>query len=367
MELDLRAEPLELLREPRAELLQRLDLARRRLELDELAQELQVLIRFGHGYACARSNSSSHLASSAWSSSRARRCAASFSTSPQSSASCCSSSATSPSRCAISRSTSSSSLGRAALACFGFGLAFGFGAASVLGSARFSPATSSRRRSLRPAALVRDELARPRSRASGARPRRAARGRARRAARCRGTPRARPRAPRGSRGRGGSSARRGRGSSRPRRRRARARAAGARRPRASRPSARAPTSRRTGTCRAATAPAAGGGPCLLRRLEQRARPSSSTSCCEKYAASTPWPSRALPAAWSRRPRIVSSSVVFPEPFGPTSATCSPRSSAKVASSSSRRPTSITSPRPRARFGRSAAGRGTRTRGGGNGA
>ena len=37
------------------------------------------------------------------------------------------------------------------------------------------------------------------------------------------------------------------------------------------------------------------------------------------------------------PRIVSSSVVLPEPFGPTSATCSPRSSANVASSSSTPP------------------------------
>ena len=35
----------------------------------------------------------------------------------------------------------------------------------------------------------------------------------------------------------------------------------------------------------------------------------------------------MPAAGSRRPRIVSSSVVLPAPFGPTSATCSPRSSA----------------------------------------
>ena len=37
---------------------------------------------------------------------------------------------------------------------------------------------------------------------------------------------------------------------------------------------------------------------------------------------------------SRRPSTVSSSVVLPEPFGPTSPTCSPRSSAKVASVSS---------------------------------
>ncbi len=43
------------------------------------------------------------------------------------------------------------------------------------------------------------------------------------------------------------------------------------------------------------------------------------------------PSR-LPARG--RPSIVSSSVVFPEPFGPTSATCSPRSIANDASSSS---------------------------------
>ena len=64
------------------------------------------------------------------------------------------------------------------------------------------------------------------------------------------------------------------------------------------------------------------------------RSSSSISCCEKYAASTPWPSFSFPAFGSRRPSKVSSSVVFPEPFGPTSATCSPRSSAKETSASS---------------------------------
>ena len=111
---------------------------------------------------------------------------------------------------------------------------------------------------LGPAALVGAQRSRPRSPASGGRPRRAARGRARRAARSRGTPRARPRAPRGSRGRGGSSARRARGSSRPTRRRARARAGAARRPRAPPPASRAPPSPRRGSGRAGTAPAAAG-------------------------------------------------------------------------------------------------------------
>ena len=57
------------------------------------------------------------------------------------------------------------------------------------------------------------------------------------------------------------------------------------------------------------------------------RVSSSASCCEKYAGITPWPSWIFPFAASRRPSSVSSSVVLPEPFGPTRATCSPRSSA----------------------------------------
>src|SRR5439155_707397 len=67
------------------------------------------------------------------------------------------------------------------------------------------------------------------------------------------------------------------------------------------------------------------------------RSSSSTSCCEKYAGTTPCPSRSRPAAGSRRSRIVSSNVVLPAPFGPTSATCSPRSIANETSRSSVRP------------------------------
>ena len=186
----------------------------------------------------------------------------------------------------------------------------------------------------RPSRRRRSAARRPRSRACAPRRRRAARGRARRAARCRGTPRARPRAPRGSRGRDGSSARRARGSSRPRRRSRRARAAAARRPTAPRPPSRARPSRRRGTCRAGSAPAAALRPVIdCTHSSTVPRVSSSTSCCEKYAASTPWPRRMRPAAASRRPSTVSSSVVLPEPFGPTSATCSPRSSANVASRS----------------------------------
>ena len=82
------------------------------------------------------------------------------------------------------------------------------------------------------------------------------------------------------------------------------------------------------------------------------RSSSSSSCCEKYAGSTPWPSRTRPSSASRRSRIVSSSVVLPEPFGPTSPTCSPRSIANDASSSSclspalrSRPSASTTVRP----------------------
>ena len=62
--------------------------------------------------------------------------------------------------------------------------------------------------------------------------------------------------------------------------------------------------------------------------------SSSISCCEKYAGSTPCPKRSFPATGSRRPRSVSSRVVLPEPFGPTRATCSPRSIANETSDSS---------------------------------
>ena len=63
------------------------------------------------------------------------------------------------------------------------------------------------------------------------------------------------------------------------------------------------------------------------------RSGSSTSCCEKYAGTTPCPIRIVPASASRSPSSVSSSVVFPEPFGPTSATCSPRSSTRLVSRS----------------------------------
>jgi hypothetical protein len=53
----------------------------------------------------------------------------------------------------------------------------------------------------------------------------------------------------------------------------------------------------------------------------------------EVAGTTPWPSSCPPPARGT-PSTVSSSVVLPEPFGPTSPTCSPRSSANVAPVSS---------------------------------
>ena len=94
---------------------------------------------------------------------------------------------------------------------------------------------------------------RPRSRSCGCPRRRAARGRARRAAPCPGTSAARPRAPRGSRRRGGWSARRGSAGWRPTARGSPATAAAARRPTAP-PAASPPPRPRTGTGRAARAP-----------------------------------------------------------------------------------------------------------------
>ncbi len=116
-------------------------------------------------------------------------------------------------------------------------------------------------------------------------------------------------------------------------RRPRARAAGARRPTAPTPASRARPSRRRGSGRAATARPAALSPVivcthwsteprvvelhLLLREVGRARRRGRAGSCRRRVA---------------RPSIVSSSVVLPEPFGPTSATCSPRSSANDASS-----------------------------------
>ena len=66
-----------------------------------------------------------------------------------------------------------------------------------------------------------------------------------------------------------------------------------------------------------------------RAVQHQPRSSSSRSCWEKYAMTTPWPVR-IAVVGRRDPTIVSSSVVLPEPFGPTSATCSPRSTANEA-------------------------------------
>ena len=110
--------------------------------------------------------------------------------------------------------------------------------------------SASRSRTGRPSRRRRSASARPRSRRAGREQRPAWPGRGRRAAACRGTPRAPPPAPRGSPGRGGSSARRARVGSRPRRRATRGRAVAARRRRGRRRRARASPSRRRETGRA---------------------------------------------------------------------------------------------------------------------
>ena len=114
--------------------------------------------RTTHVRSVCASKSASHRSSSAASASRLRLCSASTSTSDQSSASRCSSSATSVSRAAISASIRSSSLGRslrfgAGLTCFGFG----FGSGRRSGRAR-GPLLAAAEH-LRPAAVVRVELA----------------------------------------------------------------------------------------------------------------------------------------------------------------------------------------------------------------
>ena len=93
---------------------------------------------------------------------------------------------------------------------------------------------------------------------------------------------------------------------------------------------RAPPSRRRGSGRGALRLRAGQPRRLLGQVTRTVRfGSSSISCCEKYAGLDAVPEPRPAASGSRRPSIVSRSVVFPEPFGPTSATCSPRSSANV--------------------------------------
>ncbi len=188
-------------------------------------------------------------------------------------------------------------------------------------------ARSSRRAASPPSRRRRSGSSRPRSRASARRPRRAARGRGRRAARCPGTRRAPPRAPRGSPGRGGSSARRASAGSRPTRPRAPARAGAARR-------RRAPTPALLVLVPAGEEEAAEQvlrlGPLqpglVLDALEhgpaaRRARPRAGRSTRARRRGR----GGASRARARRRPRSVSSSVVLPVPFGPTSATCSPRS------------------------------------------
>ena len=290
--------------------------------------------------AWLRSNSSSQRASSDWSSSRARAVRLQrLDVAPVVGELALELGERASSRCAISpRSARARSAAASARACVaGCALAPSSACGSALDAASGCGALVAPADVLGPAAVVAADRPRPRARASARRPRRRARGRARRAGPFRGTPRARPRAPRATRGRGGSSARRARGSSRPTRRRARARAGGARRRRAPRPTSRARPSRRRGSARAAPAPAGARGSsraastrarCAARRARPPAARSSRRRRCGRAAR--------CPSSVSRLPSIVSISVVFPEPFGPTSATCSPRSSANVASCSSSR-------------------------------
>ena len=146
---------------------------------------------------------------------------------------------------------------------------------------------------------------------------------------------ARPPAPRGSRGRGGWWARRGSAGSRPRRRGSPATAGAARRPTGRRPASRRPR-RRTGSARAAR------GPCSASARSRAARPRAR---CPRRAdllgvlgevaeLDVVAACAACRPSSGRWPASVSISVVLPAPFGPTSVTCSPRSSHSSASSSS---------------------------------
>ena len=64
--------------------------------------------------------------------------------------------------------------------------------------------------------------------------------------------------------------------------------------------------------------------------------SSSSACWESRPSLTLWPRRSLPASSSRAPTSAEISVVLPDPLGPISDTCSPRSSHSSASRSSSR-------------------------------
>ena len=147
---------------------------------------------------------------------------------------------------------------------------------------------------------------------------------------------AHPPAPPGSRGRGGSWARRGSARSRQRRRGSPARAAAARLPRGPPPPSPRPR-RRTGTGPAARGPCSGSArsraeppraPCPRRRSPRRAGTGSRARRCGRGAACRRPAGAGRPASRS--------SVVLPAPFGPTRVTCSPRSSHSSASSSSLR-------------------------------
>ena len=122
-------------------------------------------------------------------------------------------------------------------------------------------------------------------------------------------------------------------------------AAGERRPAASRR-----PRRRTGSGRAAPAPCPGSGrwPAARPRARCARRPPAELLGVlgEVADLDVVADAAACPAASSRRPASVSISVVLPVPFGPTSDTCSPRSSHISTSSSSALVAGLTATRPR---------------------
>ena len=148
-------------------------------------------------------------------------------------------------------------------------------------------------------------------------------------------PAARPRAPRGSRGRGGWSARRGSARWRPSATRI---ASDSRRrsPPESPSSGFSASSPQNRNWPSSARASLGVSPVARWAASStvRALAPSSSACWESRPSLTLWPRRSLPPSSSRSPASAVISVVLPEPLGPTSETCSPRSSHSSASSSS---------------------------------
>ena len=138
----------------------------------------------------------------------------------------------------------------------------------------------------------------------------------------------RSRAARSRAGRGGWSARRARASSRPRPSAARARRACAGRGRGCARRGR-PRPARARTWPAASAPPAGSGRSARRRRRSACpSPSKPARAWSSVPIRTPGPTQRSPADSGSRPSRPSTSVVFPLPFGPTSATRSPHASSR---------------------------------------